>query len=115
MLIRHGQSIGNQKELFYGSSDYELTAKGIKQAQQMRETLSKVIGDVDTVTSSTKKRALETAKIVFGLDYPLESLKDGFESNQGKLRFRVDRRFDEYDLGGLEGINVSGLTYAEQE
>ena len=36
----------------------------------MRETLSKVIGSVDTVTSSTKKRALQTARIVFGFDYP---------------------------------------------
>lgn len=81
----------------------------------MKENLAGILGRINSVTSSTKIRAIETARIVFGIDTPLEAIKDGHVENKGKLVFRVDKRFDEYNLGGLEGINVSALTYAEQE
>lgn len=115
MLIRHGQSIGNQKELLYGALDFELTAKGKKQAEHMKEQLGKFLDKFDTVTSSTKRRALETAKILLHSDTPLEKLKDGHSEKRGHVEFRVDKRFDEFDLGGMEGICVSALTFAEQE
>lgn len=115
VLIRHGQSEGNQKELFHGSLDFGLTAKGRKQAEHMRDQLHNYIDKFDTFTSSTMKRALETSKIILGIDTPLEKLVDSYTEKHQHVNFRVDKRFVEYNLGGMEGINVSSLTRGEQE
>ena len=115
LIVRHGQSYGNLRQLWYGITNYELTPKGIEQAKNMRNALAPLVKQVDNVFASELKRAQQTAKIIFDLDYPLEDLKDGYKSTRHHQTFTIDKRFNEYDLGGLENIDVSQLTFAEHE
>jgi broad specificity phosphatase PhoE len=115
LIVRHGQSEGNLKELYYGSTDFNLTEKGRKQSLQIRDNLVGVIGKIDTAIASGLKRSQETAKIIFGIETPLDELRDGHLEKKGSLAFRVDQRFSEFDLGGLECLNVSSLSFSEQE
>ena len=115
LIIRHGQSFGNLKRVWYGSSDFELTPKGITQAKNMHKALSPLVKAVDVVIATGLKRSQQTAKIIFDLDDPLEKLVHGYKSQREKTIFRIDKRFNEYDLGPLEGIDVSGMTAAEEE
>jgi len=64
MLIRHGDTDWNVKEIFRGRVDFELNETGIKQAQ----LLSKYLKDapIGAIYSSPLKRALKTAEIISG-------------------------------------------------
>jgi broad specificity phosphatase PhoE len=115
LIVRHGQSYGNLKELYYGSTDFELTEKGKAQAAQIRNNLSGLLGQIDVAIASGLKRSQETAKIIFGIETPLAQLQHGHSETRGRLRFKVDRRFNEFDLGGLECLDVSALSFAERE
>lgn len=115
LIVRHGQSVGNLKELYYGSTDFELTEKGRAQAAQIRDNLAGLLGHIDVAIASGLKRSQETAKIILGLETPTAQFADGFCENRGRTRFRVDRRFNEFDLGGLECLDMSALSFAERE
>jgi broad specificity phosphatase PhoE len=115
LIVRHGQSFGNLRELYYGSTDFELTEKGKAQAGQIRDNLKPLLNHVDVAIASGLKRSQETAKVVFGLDTPAGQLQHGHSESRGRLRFRVDRRFNEFDLGGLECLDLSALSFAERE
>ncbi len=60
LLIRHGYTDGNKKNLFYGRTDYPLNEQGRREA----ETIGKVLKDVhiDAIYSSPLKRAYDTAQ-----------------------------------------------------
>jgi broad specificity phosphatase PhoE len=64
MLIRHGDTDWNVKEIFRGRVDVDLNETGIKQAQ----LLSKYLKDapIGAIYSSPLKRALKTAEIISG-------------------------------------------------
>ena len=38
-LVRHGQSVGNERQLFFGAKDYPLTPLGREQAKQAADKL----------------------------------------------------------------------------
>lgn len=61
-LVRHGQSIGNEKQLVFGHTDYELTPVGVDQAKEVAEKLKDV--HVSICFTSDLIRAYETAKII---------------------------------------------------
>lgn len=64
VLIRHGITEWNKKKRYCGSTDIGLSPKGRMQARRLRERLK---GEsIDGVYSSSKKRALESARIIFG-------------------------------------------------
>ena len=117
LLVRHGQSFGNKKELIYGDLDFELTPLGKQQAAKVKDIFQGVLDRVTTFSVSHKLRSQQTGLIVLGLDSRVTNtpLPDGYRENIGKIQFRVDKRFNEFNLGRLEGIDCSKLTYAEQE
>lgn len=63
-LVRHGQSEGNAKRLFFGHTDYPLTALGREQARQAAKKLSSV--SFSRCVTSDLLRAWETAQICVG-------------------------------------------------
>ena len=67
-LLRHGETTLNQKKVYYGSTDCELTAKGEAQAASLRPIFADI--PFDTVWSSPLKRATATAALALGVDRP---------------------------------------------
>lgn len=59
-IIRHGESLGNQKNLFLGHTDLGLTERGHAQAEITGAYLKDV--QIDNFYSSDLKRAYETCK-----------------------------------------------------
>lgn len=60
-LVRHGESEGNAKRLFFGQTDYPLTQRGQEQAWQAAEKLRAVV--FDRCYASDLARAWDTAEI----------------------------------------------------
>ena len=60
-LVRHGQSVGNEKQLFFGVRDHPLTELGREQAKQAAEKLKEV--SFTRCVSSDLVRAWDTARI----------------------------------------------------
>ena len=60
LLVRHGQSEGNLKKLFYGSVDYPLTELGKVQARIVSPLFKKYFNCFDSLASSNLMRAIET-------------------------------------------------------
>ena len=58
-LVRHGQSIGNEKREFLGHTDKDLSSLGYEQAARTAEFLA--YEDIDVVYSSDLIRAYNTA------------------------------------------------------
>ena len=60
-LVRHGQSVGNEKQLCFGRSDHPLTELGREQARQAAQMLKEV--NFTRCVSSDLIRAWDTARI----------------------------------------------------
>ena len=60
-LVRHGQSVGNERQLFFGRSDHPLTELGREQARQAAQMLKEV--RFTRCVSSDLIRAWDTALI----------------------------------------------------
>lgn len=63
ILIRHGQTSWNARKIYCGARDIGLNANGKKQAARLRRQLN--AGKIYEVYSSDKKRAMQTARIIF--------------------------------------------------
>lgn len=61
-LARHGESELNVKKVYFGSTDCNLTEKGIYECKELKERL--INTKFDVVISSNLKRALNSAEIV---------------------------------------------------
>lgn len=61
-VIRHGQTTGDVENRYGGSYDDHLTAKGVKQAQELAERMGSF--GIEVIYSSPYIRAQETAKIL---------------------------------------------------
>jgi 2,3-bisphosphoglycerate-dependent phosphoglycerate mutase len=68
VLLRHGQSVWNQENIFTGWVDVPLSPVGEEEAKNAQKALSGY--HFDAVFTSTLKRAIDTAKIVLGLKKP---------------------------------------------
>jgi broad specificity phosphatase PhoE len=66
ILIRHGQSVANQKGLLISNSTDDLTEWGRQQSMALATHLQTTIAQADVLVSSPWQRALTTAEIVFG-------------------------------------------------
>ncbi len=62
-LIRHAESMGNVEEFFQGSLDVEVSPKGLRQLEELKERF-KVINQLDRIYTSPLKRAVKTARYV---------------------------------------------------
>ena len=82
-LIRHGESVGNQKRLLFGRSDYPLTELGREQAAQVRDKMAE--NPVSVCYSSPLMRARETAEICFaGRGVDILPLPEVMEQDMGR-------------------------------
>jgi len=81
-LVRHGQTVANQRAQFSGHSDVALTAQGVAEARALRPLVRGV--SFQGVWSSDLQRAVRTARLAWGEP-------------------QVDRRLREMDFGDLEG------------
>jgi len=64
ILVRHGETEWNVKEVFRGRIDIELNETGVKQAELLAEHLSKI--KINAIYSSPLRRALTTAEKIAG-------------------------------------------------
>ena len=62
LLVRHGNTILNSAERFWGQTDIELSAEGIRQAERLRDRLAKQ--KIDAIYTSNLKRATATAEVI---------------------------------------------------
>ena len=93
VLVRHGQSEWNEKNLFTGCKDPELTQKGAQEARNAgRELLGQEYA-FDVMYTSALRRAQETGRII------LE------EMGLTDIVTVRDQRLNERDYGDLSGLN----------
>ena len=87
-VVRHGETIRNKLGLIQGQTEWNLTEKGIKDAEELRDIVDKL--DIDVVISSPLKRAVDTASIITSDKYPIN----------------IDDRIIERDWGMCEGAHI---------
>jgi len=93
VLVRHGQSEWNLKNLFTGWRDPDLTALGIEEATTGGKALAETGIKFDVAFTSALSRAQKTLKII--LD----------EIGQPGLETIRDEALNERDYGDLSGLN----------
>ena len=93
VLVRHGQSDWNLKNLFTGWRDIDLTEKGIAEAREAGRKLKAQGIKFDVAFTSALKRAQRT------LDLMLE------EMAQTDIPVFKDQALNERDYGDLSGLN----------
>jgi len=93
VLVRHGQSEWNLKNLFTGWRDVDLTEKGVAEAREAGRKLKAQGIKFDVAFTSSLKRAQRT------LDLMLEEL------SQTSIPVFKDEALNERDYGDLVGLN----------
>ncbi|MDG5494664.1 2,3-diphosphoglycerate-dependent phosphoglycerate mutase [Niveispirillum sp. BGYR6] len=93
VLIRHGQSVWNQLDLFTGWTDVDLSPQGVEEARQAGEKLKASGFDFDCCHTSVLTRAIKTSNLA------LEAM-DRLWLPQHK-----NWRLNERHYGGLQGLN----------
>ena len=95
VVIRHGQSEWNLKNLFTGWADVDLTDQGISEAQNAGKIISSLDFEIDIAFTSELKRAQNTLKVI--------------QNHLGNFERDVirDWRVNERTYGALQGLNKS--------
>ena len=93
VLVRHGQSEWNEKNLFTGWKDPNLTEKGIGEAIQAGKLLKAKKMKFDLMYTSNLTRAQETGRLI------LE------EMNLTNITIQKDQSLNERNYGDLAGLN----------
>ena len=93
VLVRHGQSEWNKKNLFTGWKDPGLTDLGIEEAIQAGNILKEKEINFDVMFTSDLLRAQETGRLI------LEQM------NQSEISIIKDQRLNERNYGDLAGLN----------
>lgn len=93
VLLRHGESTWNEKNLFTGWTDVDLSEKGIKEAEEAAELLKSKGYVFDVAFTSVLKRAIRTLWIVL--------------DRMDLMWIPVHRswRLNERHYGALQGLN----------
>jgi len=105
VLIRHGESEWNQKNLFTGWTDVDLTANGIEEAQNAGILLKKDGFDFDICYTSYLKRAIHTLNLI------LEKL------DRQWLPVIKTWKLNERHYGAIQGLNKAETAqkYGEEQ
>ena len=93
VLVRHGQSEWNAKNLFTGWRDPDLTEKGVEEAVQAGKTLKQAGYNFDVAFTSDLQRAQKTCALI------LDALE------LGGVDVITDQALNERDYGDLAGLN----------
>ena len=94
-LIRHALTKGNLEGRYIGQTDEELCKEGIEQLEQMKRDYDYPV--VDVVFSSTLKRCIQTASIIYPQKQVIQM-----------------REFEECDFGEFEGHTAEELQPYEE-
>lgn len=129
VLVRHGQSLWNKKNVFTGWVDVPLSTVGIEEALKAGETLADL--EFDTVYTSVQVRALETAMIAMAKNKsektPVVIHSDGKmgewgviyseEMNKNVIPVYRDWHLNERYYGELQGMNKAetAKTYGDEQ
>ena len=116
ILLRHGQSMWNQANLFTGWVDVPLTNQGIEEAIKAGQQLAKI--DIDTIFTSTLVRAQQTAMLTMAQSKTNKGPIVIHEGEQGSnslifsdtakenmIPVYYDMRLNERNYGELQGLN----------
>lgn len=93
VLVRHGQSDWNLKNLFTGWKDPDLTAQGVAEAKSAGQRLKALDLHFDLAFTSALTRAQHTCTLI------LE------EMGQSQIAVTRDQALNERDYGDLSGLN----------
>ncbi len=93
VLVRHGQSEWNLKNLFTGWKNPDLTPVGIEEAKKAGQDIKKLGISFDKAFTSGLKRAQDTCDLVLA------------ELGQSSLPIVQDIQLNERDYGDLSGLN----------
>ncbi len=93
VLVRHGQSDWNLKNLFTGWKDPDLTDKGVEEAKEAGRRLKRLGLVFDRAFTSDLSRAQRTLKLALA------------ELGQSELPTLRDQALNERDYGDLSGLN----------
>lgn len=105
VLIRHGESEWNKKNLFTGWTDVDLSSTGIKEAKSAGKILKKDGYHFDVVFTSYLRRAIHT------MNYVLDELHADY------LPINKAWQLNERHYGALQGLNKSKTAekYGEEQ
>src|ERR1700681_4134931 len=93
VLVRHGQSEWNLKNLFTGWKDPDLTEQGIAEAKEAGRKLKAQALSFDIAFTSVLKRAQHTLDLILA------------EIGQPDIPVKKHMPLNERDYGGLSGLN----------
>ncbi|QIK70928.1 2,3-diphosphoglycerate-dependent phosphoglycerate mutase [Erysipelothrix sp. HDW6C] len=93
VVVRHGESEWNKKNLFTGWADVELSEKGVEEAIQGGKLLNEAGYDFDIVYTSYLKRAIHTMEHILN------------EMDRNWLPIVKDWRLNERHYGALQGLD----------
>ncbi|RIX99164.1 2,3-bisphosphoglycerate-dependent phosphoglycerate mutase [Aureimonas flava] len=93
VLVRHGQSEWNLKNLFTGWRDPDLTEQGVEEARAAGRRLKAAGLRFDVAFTSVLSRAQRTLALIEG------------ELGQGGIETHRDQALNERDYGDLSGLN----------
>jgi 2,3-bisphosphoglycerate-dependent phosphoglycerate mutase len=93
VLVRHGQSEWNEKNLFTGWRDPDLTQQGIEEALAAGRALKAAGAQFDLGFTSNLQRAQKTCALLLG------------EQGQSTLDVTRNEALNERDYGDLAGLN----------
>jgi len=93
VLVRHGQSDWNLKNLFTGWRDVDLTEKGVTEAREAGRKLKAQGITFNTAFTSALKRAQRSLDLILA------------EMGQSKIPVFKDQALNERDYGDLSGLN----------
>jgi 2,3-bisphosphoglycerate-dependent phosphoglycerate mutase len=129
VLVRHGQSLWNKKNVFTGWVDVPLSTVGIEEALKAGETLKDL--EFDVVYTSVQVRALETAMIAMAKNKsektPVVIHPDGKmhewgviyseEMSKNVIPVYRDWHLNERYYGELQGMNKAetAKTYGDEQ
>ena len=104
VLVRHGESVWNKKNLFTGWTDVDLSIKGIHEAQEAGRLLKSKEMDFQIAFTSVLKRAVHTLEYI---------LKETNESVPVVKAYELNERH----YGALQGLNKEAMTlkYGEEQ
>ena len=93
ILVRHGQSEDNARDLFSGLRDPALTTRGVEEARAAGREIRRLGLDVTHAFTSVLTRARRTMELILN------------ELGQADLPVRADAALNERDYGALAGLN----------
>jgi len=104
VLVRHGQSEWNLKNLFTGWKDPILTELGISEAKLVGDHLNGIKFIPDFLFTSALKRSQQTMDIILD-QIEHNRYKDVFKSTPSGFNVITDPALNERDYGDLSGLN----------